>query len=199
MSVDLPAPFGPSRPMALPCNWPVRPSRTVRPPSRTSSPSSSITLMSVGYVLRRRFVPAIEDGSEGKKIKAKKTAVSGCLDAIVLSPCTDHCGARVGCKFPKRVSCFSADSREERREDWIQILIGDRGVVLVRIAWKQGAERCGVGQGIAVGVRAQRVYQLRTFRRHDHETIGVRVLRQRRAGHLVANRIVLPAVRGRCF
>src|SRR5580698_161000 len=164
MSVDLPAPFGPSRPMALPCNWPVRPSRTVRPPSRTSSPSSSITLMSVGYVLRRRFVPAIEDGSEGKKIKAKKTAVGGCLDAIVLSPCTDHCGARVGCQFAECVGCFSAELREERRESRLQVLVDDRGVVLTRIVRKQGAERCGARQRIAVGVRAQRVYQLRAFR-----------------------------------
>src|ERR1700747_2015104 len=166
MSVDLPAPFGPRRPMALPRNWPVRPSRTVRPPSRTSSPSSSIMHMSVGYVLRPRLVPRIQDGSEGKKIKPKKTAVGGCLDAIVLSPCTDHSWARVGCELAECVGRFSAELREERREHRVQVLVGDRGVVLVRITRKQGAERCGAGQRIAGAMRAQCVYQLRAFRRH---------------------------------
>src|SRR3954470_1624555 len=43
MSVDLPAPLGPSRPMAWPRSSPVSPSRTRRPPSRTSNRSSWIT------------------------------------------------------------------------------------------------------------------------------------------------------------
>src|SRR5579863_4541936 len=43
MRVDLPAPLGPSRPMAWPRSSPVSPSRTTRPPSLTSSRSRSIT------------------------------------------------------------------------------------------------------------------------------------------------------------
>src|SRR5881275_506964 len=59
MSVDFPAPFGPSRPMARPSRTPVRLRRIVLPPSWTSSQSSSIVgaMVNSYYGLRLREVP----------------------------------------------------------------------------------------------------------------------------------------------
>src|SRR3974390_2388352 len=58
ISVDFPAPLGPSRPMALPRSSPVSESRTTRPPSRTSNRSSSITGSMTGVPNDETGVPA---------------------------------------------------------------------------------------------------------------------------------------------
>src|SRR5271165_2407217 len=102
MSVDFPAPFGPSSPIALPHSSPVRPSRTIRPPSRTCNPSSSMTLMSLHYAGEPCLVPGIHDRAQGEEVEAEQPAVARRLNAIVLPPRADHRWSGVGRELPDR-------------------------------------------------------------------------------------------------
>src|SRR3974390_1918157 len=96
MSVDLPAPLGPSRPIALPRSPPVSESRTTRPPSRTSNRSRSMTPMLLLYVLAVELVPRIEQCTEGEEIKPEEAAVAGQFDAVLLPEGADRGGPGVG-------------------------------------------------------------------------------------------------------
>src|SRR6266567_6683417 len=169
INVDLPAPLGPSRPMALPRSSPLSPSRTTRPPSRTSNRSRSIvgvpnnrsgvptnwswfvgwrswslgclfTPMSLPYEVVPRLVP--EQRAEGKKIKTEKPAVAFDFNAALPAECTDRGGPGVGRQLADGIGRFAAELLQDRVEHRAQVLVGHRRIILVLILRKQRAE-CG--------------------------------------------------------
>src|SRR6266436_4162221 len=103
MSVELPAPLGPSSPIARLFKMPVRPWRIVRPPSCTSSPLSSM----VGFIIYQSLRMGVVRGSvvgqtqqvdQGRKTltKVKQIAGAGHLDAIAFPVSTEYAWFGVG-------------------------------------------------------------------------------------------------------
>ena len=59
-----------------------------------------MTPMSLSYVLALAVLfPECEQRAKSQKIKSEKTAVAGCFNAIVLSPCTDRRGPGIRCQL----------------------------------------------------------------------------------------------------
>src|SRR3954468_6136396 len=120
MSVDFPAPFGPSRPMALPRSSPVSPSRTTRPPSRTSNRSSAITgsitmllpPMLWLYDVVPRLVP--DQRAESEEIESEQPAVAGHFNAALAAECADRGGPGVGGQLANGIGRPSAELLQDR-------------------------------------------------------------------------------------
>src|ERR1039457_4836678 len=105
ISVLLPAPLGPSRPMDRPVSWAFRFLRMVRSPKRTSSPSSSMT-GSIPLFKRRRAFPCSHELRERDGVlqiarnqvaqtHPHQVAAGGDADAVGLSISGDHGGFHV--------------------------------------------------------------------------------------------------------
>src|SRR5215471_18553020 len=102
MSVDLPAPFGPSSPIERPVSFALSFFRMVREPKRTSSASNSITgaiplfkrrhALSCSHELRERNGVLQVAGDQAGGIDAHQVAGSGDADAVGLAIGPDHHG-----------------------------------------------------------------------------------------------------------
>src|SRR5579863_10164155 len=157
IKVDLPAPLGPSRPMALPRSSPVRLSRTTRPPSFTSRRSRSMTPMLLPYEFMTGFVP-VEQRAEGEKIEPEKAAVAGHFNAALVAVCADRGRPGVGRQLADGVRRLAAELLQQRAQHRAQVLVSDRRVVLVLVLGQQGPERRRPAQRSAAGVGLQRIH-----------------------------------------
>src|ERR1035438_9926027 len=121
MSVDFPAPLGPSRPIACPCNDPVSPSSTMRFPSRTSSPLRSMMPMSLFYVGVGVLVPGIDQSSKRQQVKSEHTAVACHFDAAFLSPRADRCRSGIHGELTERLRRLSTETGKQGSQHRAQV------------------------------------------------------------------------------
>src|SRR5262245_10450066 len=118
MSVDLPAPFGPSRPMGRAWSEPCRESRMVRPPSRTTRFSSSMT---GGNCLTNLRVPPARGSRNSAfqqhrqrqvgRVEVEEAADARDLDAVALAVHAQERGLRVARERLERGSLLVAELR----------------------------------------------------------------------------------------
>src|SRR5438045_1273818 len=120
MSVDFPDPFGPSNPMARPRKEPCSLSRTILPPSCTSRFCSSMVALIFTFVRRRlppssRIVLAAEQRAQGQRVQVNhKSAVREHLDAVLLAPCGNDGGPRIGSDPLQRLQLAARQLAGER-------------------------------------------------------------------------------------
>ena len=158
--VDLPAPLGPSRPMALPRSSPVSPSRTTRPPSRTSNRSRSITPMSLSYACG----PASCSRESSIAPRVRKSNPNSRLSlATSMRYPLPNAQMAVGRESAASLRMASADSPlncdSSGVEHRAQVLVRHRGVILVLVLGKQRPECRRAAQRVAAGVGLQRIHQ----------------------------------------
>src|SRR5216683_3039866 len=178
MSVDLPAPLGPSSPIARLFKTPVRPRRIVRLPSCTSSPLSSI----VGFIIyqslriglaRSSMIRQTQQVDQGWKtwIQVKELAAAGHFDAVTFPISTKYAGLGVGCQLLNERQLAGSKLGRERFQNGAEILVNHRRKVRLVVAGKESAKRSGASQRCAACVSLQRRDDQRARGRHDHISV----------------------------
>src|SRR5271163_4452502 len=157
MSVDFPAPFGPSSPMERPRNSPVRSSSTMRLPSRTSNPLSSMMPMSLSYAGAGSPVPGMDQRGKSQKVKSEKLAVTGAFNVIVFPPNANRRGPRIRCHLADGLRCLAAELGKEGSQNRADVLVHDGGIVSICVYRKERFESFRTSQRIAAVMRLNRL------------------------------------------
>src|SRR5689334_13036994 len=161
MSVLLPAPLGPSRPMERPVKVALSFFRMVRLPKRTSKPSSSMT-GSILLFKRRHAIPCSHElrkwngvlqisGDQVVDAESHHVAIGGDADAIGLAVGGDqgrfHVAEtlqHVGGPGAAALRDHAAEEADQRGERGAEVLVDQGGEVVVVIARQERDERGGV-------------------------------------------------------
>src|SRR5271157_5777121 len=202
MRVDLPAPFGPSRPMERPVSAAFSRSRMTRSPKRTSSPSSSIT--GSMNLSKRRLGPACSlqlRERQGASRYAEEVSAQQIGHALAQHiPVAGYCnpvqlavgGYETGFEIAQVLegippagpgghprAAKSAQKPGQRGQRGAQVLVDDGGEVDVAIARHHGEEAGRALNRSPGGLHLERASYQRPRRPGDQVAAGEGVMRLR--------------------